>query len=100
MDNHRRLRPARSPALTAAPLANRFTPGTWLDGSLLAMGEIDLAQRSRRGADSQGWWPRRSRAVLTFGSTYDIEMNTLIAEVLTALGRLPEAHRELSGRND
>jgi hypothetical protein len=48
LDDRSRLHPARSPALTAAPLAYQFTPGTWLDGSILAMAEIDLNEVGAR----------------------------------------------------
>jgi RNA polymerase sigma-70 factor (ECF subfamily) len=74
--------------------AHQFTPGTRLDRWLFAiLRSIWLNEvRARRIREGGGFV--EAEEALIFDGAHDIEVNTLTAEVLTALKRLPEAQRE------
>jgi len=80
--------------LRAIERADQFAPGTRLDRWLFAiLRSIWLNEvRARRIREGGGFV--EAEQALTFDGVHDIEVNILTAEVLSALGRLPEAQRE------
>jgi len=74
--------------------AGQFTPGTKLDRWLFAiLRSIWLNEiRSRRIREGGGFVD--AEEALSFDGAHAIETNILAAEVLKAIGRLPEAQRE------
>ena len=80
--------------LRAMERADQFAPGTRLDRWLFAiLRSIWLNEvRARRVREGSGFV--EAEQALTFDGAHDIEVNILTAEVLSALGRLPEAQRE------
>jgi RNA polymerase sigma-70 factor (ECF subfamily) len=74
--------------------ADQFEPGTrldrWMFGILRSIWLNEV--RARRIREGGGFV--EAEQALTFDGTHDIEVNILTREVLTALGRLPEAQRE------
>ncbi len=80
--------------LRALERADQFTPGTQLDRWLFTiLRSIWLNEiRSRRIRERGGFVDAED--ALTSDGAREIEMNILAAEVLTAVGRLPEAQRE------
>ncbi len=80
--------------LRAIERADQFEPGTRLDRWLFAiLRSIWLNEiRSRRVREGGGFVDAED--VLTHDGAHEIEVNILTAEVLRAVGRLPEAQRE------
>lgn len=80
--------------LRAIERADQFTPGTRLDRWLFSiLRSIWLNEiRSRRIREGGGFVD--AAEALTIDGAREIETNILAAEVLTAIGRLPEAQRE------
>jgi RNA polymerase sigma-70 factor (ECF subfamily) len=80
--------------LRAIERADQFTPGTrldrWLFSILRSIWLNDI--RSRRIREGGGFVD--AAEALTIDGAREIETNILAAEVLTAIGRLPEAQRE------
>ena len=80
--------------LRAIERADQFTPGTRLDRWLFAiLRSIWLNElRSRRIREGGGFVD--AEEALSFDGAHEVETNILTREVLTAIGRLPEAQRE------
>jgi RNA polymerase sigma factor (sigma-70 family) len=80
--------------LRAIERADQFAPGTRLDRWLFAiLRSIWLNDiRARRVREGGGFVD--AEAVLTVDGAHAMEVNILTGEVLTAIGRLPEAQRE------
>jgi RNA polymerase sigma-70 factor (ECF subfamily) len=74
--------------------AHQFTPGTRLDRWLFAIERSIWLNEVRARRIREGGGLVEAEQALTFDGAQDIEMNTLAAEVLTALWRLPEVQRE------
>jgi RNA polymerase sigma-70 factor, ECF subfamily len=74
--------------------ADQFVPGTRLDRWLFAiLRSIWLNEiRSRRVREGGGFVDAKD--ALSTDGEHEIETNILVTEVLTAIGRLPEAQRE------
>ena len=84
----------RATCVRAMERADQFAPGTRLDRWLFAiLRSIWLNQiRARRIREGGGFVEAEQE--LTFDGVHDTEVNILTGQVLTALGRLPEAQRE------
>jgi RNA polymerase sigma-70 factor (ECF subfamily) len=80
--------------LRAIERADQFAAGTRLDRWLFAiLRSIWLNElRSRRIREGGGFVD--AEEALSFDGAHEVETNILAAEVLTAIGRLPEAQRE------
>jgi RNA polymerase sigma-70 factor (ECF subfamily) len=80
--------------LRAMERADQFTPGTRLDRWLFAILRSIWLNQIRARRIRQGGGFVEAEHVLTFDGGYDIEVNVLASQVLTVVGRLPEAQRE------
>ncbi len=80
--------------LRAIERAEQFTPGTRVDRWLMAiLRSIWLNEvRARRIREGQGFVDPED--VLSTDGARDVETNIMAAQVLRAIGRLPEAQRE------
>ena len=80
--------------LRAIERADQFAPGTRLDRWLFAiLRSIWLNEiRARRVREGGGFVD--AAEVLSVDGAHEMEVNIVTAEVLTAVGRLPEAQRE------
>jgi len=74
--------------------ADQFAPGTRLDRWLFAILRSIWLNEVRARRIREGGGTVEAEQALTFDGAHDVEVNILTAEVLSALGRLPEAQRE------
>ena len=74
--------------------ADQFAPGTRLDRRLSATPRSIWLNEVRARRIREGGGFVEAEQALTFDGAHDVEVNILTTEVLSALGRLPEAQRE------
>jgi RNA polymerase sigma-70 factor (ECF subfamily) len=74
--------------------ADQFTPGTRLDRWLFAILRSIWLNQIRARRIREGGGLVEAEQALTFDGAHDTEVNILTGQVLSALGRLPEAQRE------
>jgi RNA polymerase sigma-70 factor (ECF subfamily) len=80
--------------LRAMERADQFPPGTRVDRWLFAILRSIWLNQIRARQIRLGGGFVEAEHVVTFDGGHDIEVNVLTSQVLTAVGRLPEAQRE------
>jgi hypothetical protein len=78
--------------------ADQFAPGTRLGRRLSATPRSIWLNEVRARRIREGGGIVEAEQTLTFDGAHDVEANISTAEVLSALGRLPEAQRETALR--